>query len=187
MIEVYIEEEIGMVAARTNVALQAQRIAGILPTSFPTEVFYIYGHITEVVNRLQKSSEGKDTKIRYPLIVLFTDVPIKKRVGFYGEAKLQVVIVNHTDQNYWAPDRLANVFKPILEPIKAEFLNQLSVYEQFTRPSQLIYTQIRHYFWGSQLNKANPFNDRLDAIELRDIEVIIKEKVCQPADHVLFG
>lgn len=169
-LEVYIEEEIEVVATRTNTALQT--------ASFPHEVFFMYGHIVEVVSRLKQAAEGKTTKVRYPLIVLFTDIPVKKRLGFYGEAKLQIVIVHHTEQNYTAPDRMTNVFKPILEPIKKEFLYQLGVYERFTRPAQLAYTQIRHYFWGSQLNKANPFNDRLDAIELRDIEVIIKENIC---------
>lgn len=179
MIEVYVEEEMQVVATRTNAALQAARTAGRLPDSFPTEVFYMYGHIVEVVQRLQQSSQGKGTKIRYPLIVLFTDIPIKKRPGFYGDAKMQIVIVHHTDQNYTAPDRLQNVFKPILEPIKAELLTQISNYgERFTRPTQLAYTQIRHFFWGSQLNKANPFNDRLDAIELRDVEVTIINKIC---------
>lgn len=188
MIEVYIEEEVAIVAARTNDALQAKRTAGELPASFPTEVFYMYGHITEIVNRLQKASEGKTTKVRYPLIVLLTDVPEKKKNGFQGDAKLQVLIVNHTDGNVYAPDRMEQNFKPILTPIKEEFLNQLSLYEGFTRPGELIYTAIRHYFWGSQLNKANPFNDKLDAIELRDIEVTVKEKVCEPVtgSNVLF-
>ncbi len=171
MMEVYIEEEIGQVVAATNTALAA--------AGFPSEVFYMYGHVKEVAQRLQQISESA-AKTRYPLIILFTDIPIKKKLGWYGDARLQVVIVTHAMENAHAPDRLENVFKPILEPIKMEFLNQLSTHPQFTRPGELMYTQVRHYFWGSQLNNANPLNDKLDAIELRDIEITIKNKFCEP-------
>lgn len=180
MINIYIEEEIGVVAARTNTALQAAKTAGRLPSAFPSEVFYMYGHYIEVVSRLKQLSESKNLKDRkYPLIVLFTDIPVTPTgFGFFGDAKLQVMILHYTDQNYYAPDRLANVFKPVLEPIKEEFIHQVEIYEQFTRPTELAFTQIRHYFWGSAENKKNPFNDRLDAIELRDIEITIKNKIC---------
>ncbi len=179
-IDTYIEEQMAVIVARTNTALAAAVTAGDLPGSFPSEVFYMYGHYVEVISRLKQLSDSKDLKNKkYPLIVLFTDIPITPPgFGFFGKAKLQMVIVHYTDQNYHAPDRLNNVFKPILEPIKKELLNQISLYEDFTRPTELAYTHIRHYFWGSNLNQKNPFDDRLDAIELRDIDITIKNKIC---------
>lgn len=149
-----------------------------------TPLYYMFGHPLEVVDRLQEltnSPTEKDKK--YPLIALFADIPIDKRkpIGFYGSAKLTIIIATLTDPKYTAEQRIEKTFKPILQPIKEQLVNLIYRHKQFSFEDELNYTEIEHYYWGKQGlygNVGNIFNDYIDAIELKDIEVLIKNKIC---------
>lgn len=169
---VFIVEEMAEVVAKVNTALAA--------AGFGRTVYYMYGHVKEISSRLQELSNSPTEKNKkFPLIILFTDIQIDKdEPGFYGSARLRMLVANITVPTYISEQRTELNFKPILHPIKEELLNQIGEHEQFTYPEELRYKETDMYFYGSQINDKNQFNDYIDAIELRDIQVNITNKIC---------
>ncbi len=167
---VYIVEDMAAIVAKVNTALTA--------ASFGRAVYYMFGHPLEIVTRLQQLSQSTTQKDKkYPLVALFTDIPVVHKPGFYGEAKMNIIIATLTKPEFTAPQRLQNNFKPILQPIKDELLNQIDRYTGFTHEGELSYTEIERYYWGKQGlygNNANVFNDYIDCIELQNVTVTLK-------------
>lgn len=170
--DVFIVEEIGAVVAKVNTALTAK--------SFGKTVYYMYGHPKEITKRLMELSNSTTQKDKkFPLIILFTDITIDHSIpGFYGSASLRMLVANYTDPNYISEKRTDVNFKPVLHPIKEELINQISVHTQFTFEDDLTYKETDMYFYGTQMNDKNIFNDYIDAIELSGIRLNIKNKIC---------
>lgn len=168
---IYIVEELEAIVAKVNTALTA--------ANFDTRpVYYMYGHPKEIANRLQElSNSPTEGHKKFPLIILFTDITIDRSlIGFYGSVSLRMLIANFTLAEYTSIQRTEINFKPILHPIKKELINQIDRHSQFTYEDELIYKETDMYYYGSQINDKNIFNDRIDAIELRDIKLNIKNK-----------
>lgn len=168
---VYIVEEMAAVIAKVNTALTAASFA-------TTPVYYMYGHPMEINNRLvELSNSPTEANKKFPLVILFTDITIDRSlVGFYGSTQLRMLIANFTLPEYISEQRTDINFKPILHPIKKELINQIERHGQFTYENELSYKETDMYYYGSQINNQNVFNDRIDAIELRDIRLNIKNK-----------
>jgi hypothetical protein len=168
---VYIVEEMEAVVAKVNTALTN--------ASFGTRpVYYMYGHPMEIANRLQElSNSPTEGHKKFPLIILFTDITIDKSIlGFYGSTSLRMLVANFTLAEYTSVQRTDINFKPILHPIKKELIRQIERHGQFTYEDELTYKETDMYYYGSKINEKNIFNDRIDAIELRDIKLNIKNK-----------
>lgn len=168
---VYIVDEIASVVTKVNTGLTASSF-GHLP------VYYMYGHPKEISSRLQAlSNSPTEGHKKFPLVILFTDIQIDHNTpGFYGSARLRMLVANITDPNYISDQRTELNFKPILHPIKDELIKQISLHNRFTYEEELRYSETDMYFYGSQINDKNIFNDYIDAIELRDIRINIKNK-----------
>jgi hypothetical protein len=168
---VYIVEEMEAIVAKVNIELTAANFA-------TTPVYYMYGHPMEIANRLQElSNSPTEGHKKFPLIILFTDITIDKSIlGFYGSTSLRMLIANFTLAEYTSVQRTEINFKPILHPIKKELINQIERHGQFTYEDELTYKETDMYYYGSKINEKNIFNDRIDAIELRDIKLNIKNK-----------
>jgi len=168
---VYIVEEMEAVVAKVNTALTAANFVAL-------PVYYMYGHPKEIANRLAElSNSPTEGSKKFPLIILFTDITIDRSlVGFYGSTNLRMLIANFTLAEYTSNQRTEINFKPILHPIKKELINQIDRHMQFTYEDELTYKETDMYYYGSQINEKNIFNDRIDAIELRDIKLNIKNK-----------
>lgn len=170
---VYIVDEMASVVAKVNTELTAKSF-GHLP------VYYMYGHPKEISNRLQElSNSATEGHKKFPLIILFTDIMIEHDTpGYYGSARLRMLVANITQATYTAPQRTELNFKPVIHPIKDELIKQISLYKKFTYEDELRYSETDMYFYGSQINDKNVFNDYIDATELRDIRINIKNKLC---------
>lgn len=170
---VYIVDEIAAVIAKVNTALTSASF-GSLP------IYYMYGHPREISNRLQDlTNSPTESHKKFPLVILFTDITIDKDIpGFYGSARLRMLIANFTEPNYISEQRTELNFKPILHPIKDELINQISLSRRFTFEDELQYSETDMYFYGSQINDKNIFGDYIDAIELKDIRINIRNKNC---------
>lgn len=169
---VYIVEEISTVVAAVNVGLTA--------ANFGKTVYYMYGHPLEIVKRLQELSNSTTLQDKkFPLIILFTDITIDRSlIGFYGAVNLRILIANITQPEYISEQRTALNFKPVLHPIKEELIKQIGLHRQFTSENEITFKETDMYFYGSQINNKNIFNDYIDAIELKNIQVNIKNKIC---------
>lgn len=159
------------IVAKVNTALTEANFA-IRP------VYYMYGHPKEIAIRLQElSNSPAEGSKKFPLIILFTDITIDRSlIGFYGSTSLRMLIANFTLPEYTSPQRLEINFKPVLHPIKKELINQIERHGQFTYEDELSFKETPMYYYGSQINNENIFNDRIDAIELRNIKLNIKNK-----------
>lgn len=168
---VYIVEEMEAVIAKVNTALTLANFA-------TRPVYYMYGHPKEIANRLQElTNSPTEAHKKFPLIILFTDITIDRSlIGFYGSTSLRILIANFTLADYTSNQRTEINFKPILHPIKKELINQIDRHIMFTYEDELTYKETDMYYYGSQINDSNVFNDRIDAIELRDIKLNIKNK-----------
>jgi hypothetical protein len=87
-----------------------------------------------------------------------------------------MLVCNITEADYISEQRTELNFKPIIHPIKVELIKQISLYKQFTFEGELQYKETDMYFYGSQINNNNIFNDRVDGTELKDIMLNIKLK-----------
>lgn len=170
---VYIVDEIAEVVTKVNTALTAASFSH-------RPVYYMYGHPREIANRLTGlTNSPTEAHKKFPLVILFTDITIEKDTpGFYGSARLRMLVCNYTEANYTSEQRTELNYKPIIHPIKDELLNQLSLHQQFTYEGELRYSETDMYFYGSQINDKNVFPDRIDATELKDIRINIKNKIC---------
>lgn len=173
MSDVFIVEEIEEVVSKVNQELYLKGFQHL-------PVYYKYGHPKEISNRLQElSNSPTEGHKKFPLIILFTDITIKKDVpGFYGSANLRMLVANITEPTYISEDRTEKNFKPVLHPIKEELIKQIGEHSQFTYDNELTYSETDMYFYGSEINDKNIFNDYIDAIELKNIQLNIKNKIC---------
>lgn len=153
---------------------------------------YMYGHPVEIMQRLQEmTNSGYDQMNKFPLVALFTDVPISKGISQnqYGSANCQMIIATMTEQTLRAPDRLETSFKPILYPIYYALLESIRRHPafDFSYTQEIRHTHIDRFFWGKEGlygGTGNVFNDYIDAIELRDLTIPIKNKICSPANNL---
>lgn len=159
------------IVANVNTALTAANFSTM-------PVYYMYGHPKEIAIRLQElTNSPTEGHKKFPLIILFTDITIDKSlIGFYGSTSIRMLIANFTLPEYTSVQRTEINFKPILHPIKKELLNQIDRHARFTYEDELTYKETDMYYYGSQINDKNIFNDHIDAIELRDIKLNIKNK-----------
>jgi len=173
MSDVFIVDEIKTVVDKVNQELYLQGFQHL-------PVYYKYGHPKEISSRLQElSNSPKEGHKKFPLIILFTDITIEKDVpGYYGSTSLRMLVANITEPTYISEDRTERNFKPVLHPIKTELIKQVGLHVQFTYDGELTYDETDMYFYGSQINSKNVFNDYIDAIELKNIQVNIKNKIC---------
>lgn len=152
---------------------------------------YLFGHRLEITNRLLKQQQNKDLKEqRYPLIALFLDVE-EPVIGNVISYKLNLVIVAKTNPNDTTEARYEDnkPFKSVLYPLYYAFMKSLSDSGLFMYPQVADipkHSKIDRPFWGKAVTEelgikqteANIFNDYLDAIQIKNLEVNQKLKTC---------
>lgn len=152
---------------------------------------YLFGHRLDINNQLLRQQGNKDKKEqRYPLIALFLDIeePVIKGVINY---KLNLVIVAKTSPNDSAVQRYQDTktFKTVLYPLYNAFMGSLSDSGLFMWPEvadRPKHSKIDRPFWGKAVTDelgvkqtdANIFNDFLDAIQIKNLEINQKLKYC---------
>jgi len=152
---------------------------------------YLYGHRLQINNQLLRQQQNPAKKEqRYPLIALFLDIeePVINGVINY---KLNLVIGAKTDPNYSTEARYQDnkPFKSVLYPLYYAFMQSLSDSGLFMWPGVADmpkHSKIDRPFWGVSIadelgvkkNEANIFNDFLDAIQIKNLEINQKLKTC---------
>jgi len=142
------------------------------------------GHRLEISNLLLQKDMDKVFKYqKYPLIAMFMDVPELVSDGMF-KYTLIVGIFNLTEATYTRKQRYEYNFKPILYPLYHQFLRALRTVGHFAWPGDQTYpphTKLDRPFWGKVYSEGNEgyiFNDRLDAIEIRDLKINKRIKEC---------
>lgn len=156
--------------------------------SMITGVHFDHGHPIEIIETLkQKDSSGTNLVFdKYPLVALFHDFPevYNQEPGFQGQVTLHLIIARLTEPTYKADQRYDQNFKPVLYPIYAEFMKQIVHSKYFTGAqsvNQLSHTKIDRLYWGREglyKNEGNIFNDWIDCIEIRDLQLKLNLNNC---------
>jgi hypothetical protein len=176
---------IGDVVAKANTALLAQ-----LQVDDPTitGINYQYGPLLEITTTLTQMSKNDATsEQKYPLVCLVFPIVENhdgKVVGIDQNTPIRLIIARWSNATDKTADRYAKNFIPILYPIYEELLEQLDNDPRFLFQSADLLTHIKtdYPFYGGEttadLQKANIFNDFVDAIELK-INLKINTSNCQ--------
>lgn len=150
-----------------------------------TAVHYDYGHPLEIIETLSEKSGSDFTYQKYPLVALFLDADLQRgrEIGKYGKFKLHMAIIRGTDPIYKAKERDDFNFKPVLMPIYLEFIKQLKASREFSilDESMIPHDPINRYYWGKQGlygNEGNIFNDHVDCIEIKNLELNLNINYC---------
>ncbi len=179
---VYIVDEIGNVVTKVSTALLAS-LQLVDPNI--TGVQYYFGHYKEILETLQQKDGTSLEFSKYPAVCLFMDFPetTGKAPGIAAEVKLQMIIAYATDPNLKAAERYTKSFKPVLYPIYNSFIDELMRSGRIMAPSKelISHTKIDRLYWGRKGlfgNTGNVFNDYLDAIEIKDLNLKFYKPAC---------
>lgn len=149
-----------------------------------TSPYYFYGHPMDINSQMIERDKERATKGKvYPAIAL--RLPSDETMGSgLTHYNLNVAIFAETDLNWSAPERYANVIKPILIPLYLLFIDRLKkrgfVWEGNTQ-SMPPHTRTDKPHYGveeTQGNKAYVFTNKLDAIELTNLKINFKTQKC---------
>lgn len=144
-------------------------------------VYYLHGHPVEIVNILKERSKHAINKFRkFPLIALLQDFEEVKggNQSVNSQVSLNLIIATRTESKYLSSERYKLNFKPILHPIYEYLLDRIALHPAFggMAPGVIPHTKIDRLYWGKQGlygNEANIFNDRIDAVEIVNLELEI--------------
>ena len=136
---------------------------------------YQYGYFTELNETLNEYSKTATYKaLKFPLVWLAQPFTLRMdSPGYYSKVKVDIFIFNRTDKNLKAEDRMANNFKPTINPITRELLSQIAKSHVFneTVVGKIIHEETDRYFWD-EVSKV--FTDIVDWKILKGIELTIK-------------
>lgn len=179
MIPQYIPDIFDSVVSRVSSVFESRPVK-------PFKVFFDFGHYREVLRQLT----WKDASItlkehKYPLVWLVMDFDefIGESPAFYAKTGLQFLILNSADSVWTMKERRDNNYLPVLYPVLAEFIKQVSsTVELGMIPEQKIsFIKTDRPYWGLDEGgnySANLFNDFIDAIQIRNLKINIINKTC---------
>jgi hypothetical protein len=142
------------------------------------ECEYLHGHPLEIINILsEKSANSRFKYEKYPLIALFQD--FKENVTITGRTvNLNILIITESKAVWNAPERYLNTFNPVLYPLWDLLIKNIKRSKYIDNKMELTYDKTDRLFWGKQGlygTEANIFNDFIDAIEIENLKLEIKE------------
>jgi len=135
--------------------------------------YYLHGHPMEIVNTLLERNENAELKYKkYPLVALFEDFEAEGPEGiFRSKAKLNIILMTNSDQNWKAEQRYANSFNTTLTPIYNLFLKHMKRKRGLHINKRSVpHKPINHLSWGKKDLGAFGI-DFIDAIELKDLDI----------------
>ena len=142
---------------------------------------YLWGSAREVQQTLIEWSKDPVMKSqKYPCLILFTPVKVPREQGNNDPANVtpEIVIVTDTKKNYKSSERKQFIYEPILWPIYDRFMYYVKLSEYFNNNSsgRIPHTTVdRFYYSPTPAHEQNVFSAVLDAVEISDLELILKE------------
>lgn len=140
---------------------------------------YQYGYVIELNETLmQYNNDPNNRDKKFPLVWLAEpfDIP-RGEAGFYGRTdELNIFIINGSDKNWKAKQRMENNFKSIIYPIYRELLNQLILSDAFQESDieKIKHKTTNRYYWGEQ--QQSVLNDVVDCMKISQLKLTLKNK-----------
>lgn len=149
------------------------------------EVNYLFGD-TAYVNTILSvmSRSDKTSPYKFPLVILHT--PFSERrddPNIFTSSKIAVTIAVKTSSGYTNEVRLQKSFNDQLRPLYESFLNEFGKNDciEISYNRVIPHTYRDRYDLGSRgaMDSNNKkLNDLIDAIEIEDLEIKLKNKKC---------
>lgn len=181
---IYVVDEIGAVVSRVSSAL-TPALQAYDPRI--TGVHYLHGHPLEIIDTLRQRDQSRTLKFdKYPLVALFQDFPeiCNTTPGIAFKVRLHLIIARATLATYKSGERYDYNFKPVLYPIYRQLMLQLAKHKMFLNyggPDVIPHVKIDRVFWGAEglyTDTKNIFDDMLDCIEIKNLELNVYSKFC---------
>lgn len=149
--------------------------------------YFAYGHILEIADALAKKDNSTQELSfkKYPIVILVLDVKKRpnQKLQTTDYENVNIIIANKTKPSYVAADRKIENFEPILHPLYERLITELSRSKLLNNSDSIPF--IKHvatdrYFWGTELNSnsKNVFNDFLDAVDIRELNIKLQNIKC---------
>jgi len=140
-------------------------------------VNYMYGPIKQVVTELQTWTENPDySKKKYPIVCLIQpfEETINPSNGVNTLALPRIIIGRQSEASWNTSERYANNFRPVLYPIYETLLDEMDNEKRIeaTQGNGFSHTKIDWPYWDDSKD-SNPFSDRLDIIEIKNLKINI--------------
>ena len=150
-----------------------QNVDNVLFSTLNKHILFQYGSSVKILNKLVSLNNAIASKTnRFPLVALFMPFTETKQVGFYSKLTIPKLVIcalsNGTDD---VSKRMEVTFKPILEPIYQELLNQISYHKMFLDNTADFLPHVKKMNPGAAASKDSKFNEFVDAIEIYNLEL----------------
>lgn len=142
---------------------------------------YLYGYLSEVNETLIQDSKTEEYRSKkYPLVWLVQPFEVqRKTLGVYGTIQsLRLIIINGSDKNWKAPQRMENNFKPVLYPIYESLLDRFAKSKAFSIVGTPQSSFTDRYYWGAEQQEA--LNDVFDCMDITINDLKIKNNLNCP-------
>lgn len=142
---------------------------------------YRFGYLKELNQTLQQMNESPEHAFaKYPLAWVLQPFKIQRGIsGFYGvTSDLRIFIINQSNKEAKAPERMESNFKPIIYPIYRELLKQIDISINFsTQGIPSIKHSLIDRYWIRDLG----LDDTVDCLEINGLELRINNNPnCTP-------
>lgn len=143
-------------------------------------VFYTFGSGAEIIEELADMSKAENTSLeKYPLIALVGDVPVVTGdATCYGEGTFNFIFANVTLQSYKSYQRIEEVYKPILRPLVATFLDELWRSDLFDilnpETLQMEITEMLNFGRTQLFTDTQAANDFIDVTYIKNLKLKIR-------------
>lgn len=171
--EYILTDEIGMLVADVKEELQ-------LPV-----LNYQYGYVEELIQTLQQwENSPAHFGQKFPLVWLAEPYSIKRDDnGVCGTATVDFFIINHSEKEWKAKDRMENNFKPVIIPIYRSLINQLMLNPAFDHPFEKTpeHTTVNRYYFSD--GGKTVLNDVVDAMKISGKIRLSEKQNCKPLSN----
>lgn len=146
------------------------------------------GHLWEIIENQNEKGQVHITRpTKYPMIWLMEDITYQfGGQGEYDTATVTLIIAYGTKETYKSEQREALVFEPILYPTANALMEAIIDEPKFDMPHKPSYQFIPRKYWGTQQiqgNNGNMLQERLDAIEIRNLVLTLNQNCSFPVNR----
>lgn len=149
-------------------------------------ISYMFGDWEYVSDELTKWGKLQKTgKLKFPIVCLYSPFTEDRSISKYSSVNLNLIIMTNTRKDYTNEEREKLSFENILRPIYGLFMDSLYMSQYVDKPYgmgksfQHDYTEnYRYGRTGVKGGDGKPFSDFIDAIEISNLSLTIKNIEC---------
>lgn len=167
----------------TSVNRMFAEIVGRVSDKWGRNVSYLFGDWSYISNQLTVWGKSpKTSPLKFPIICLYSPFT-EERDAEDARVSLEFIIMVNTEKNYSNEDRESISFDKVLRPIYRLFMDEIRGDRRFASDYRGVvphqYTENYRYGRVGVLGPdGKPFRDFIDAIEIKNLDLTIKNVKC---------